>query len=181
MIAYRIVRNDMWYIATGQGILRAACRMGEFVADSCVVAGGEKVEVGTIRIDYNKFHDSLGRFASGSGVPNEYARAYGQNVLAVKDFKNRRVARHHYGKHVKWSKEYPDNETYLNTAIALAEMPVGGDILGYKRSKRSFIRYNKATNDFVIAKTGAEGGIITLFKPRDKQAYYEFVKKGDGK
>lgn len=104
----------------------------------------------------------------------------GANTLAVKDWKNEKVRLHHVKKHVKDKKEYPDEATYLATATKLAEMPVGGDILGYTRSDgQSFVRYNKKTNEYVIAKVGGSGGIITLYKPTLGERYYLKHKKDD--
>lgn len=104
----------------------------------------------------------------------------GANVLEVKDWKNRSVREHHIKKHVREKKEYPDEETYLTTAIKLAELPIGGDILGYTRKdNKSFIRYNKKTNEYVIAKTGRNGGIITLYKPTLGEKYYLNHKNDD--
>ena len=44
----------------------------------------------------------------------------------------------------------------------------------------SFVRYNKATNDYVIAKVGSRGGIVTMFKPKRGEAYYLDNMKKDG-
>ena len=44
----------------------------------------------------------------------------------------------------------------------------------------SFVRYNKATNDYVIAKVGSRGGIVTMFKPKRGESYYLDNMKKDG-
>lgn len=173
MIAYMV--NGRAYVVTARGVARVREIRG-FRADSF----SHGVLMG--RCDENKIHDSLGRFApnAGGGEPNICASARGRNVLAVRDFKNRRVARAHYGKHVRRFKEYPDDETYLRTALELAEQPVGGDIAGYRRRDRqSYVRYNRRTKDYVIARAGKGGGIVTLFKAKEGMAYFEWRKRRD--
>ena len=69
---------------------------------------------------------------------------------------------------------------YLGRAIELAQKPVGGNITGYARKDgKSFVRYNKVTNEYVIAVVGSEGGIITLFKPTNGEKYFEGLKRFD--
>lgn len=122
------------------------------------------------------------------GVREEHkASARGANKLIVQDFKDGSrsgdkwtIARHHVQKHVGEGKAYPNEEMYLGRAIELAQKPVGGDITGYVRKDgKSFVRYNKATNEYVIAVVGSEGGIITLFKPTNGEKYFEGRKRFD--
>ena len=113
------------------------------------------------------------------------ASARGANKLTVQDFKAGKgdkweVARHHVRKHTGEGTDYPDEEMYLGRAIELAQKPVGGNILGYARKdEKSFVRYDKSTNEYVIAVVGSEGGIVTLFKPTEGEQYYQGRKRFD--
>lgn len=113
------------------------------------------------------------------------ASARGANKLTVHDFKAGKddkwsVARHHVRKHTGKGTDYPDEEMYLGRAIELAQKPVGGNIIGYARKDgKSFVRYDKRTNEYVIAVVGSEGGIVTLFRPTNGETYYQSRKKED--
>lgn len=122
------------------------------------------------------------------GVRNEpKASAIGANKLIVQDFKDGsdagdkwKNARHHVAKHTGNGKAYPNEEMYLGRAIELAQKPAGGNIIGYARKDgKTFVRYDKNTNEYVIAVVGSKGGIITLYKPTDGQKYYEGRKRFD--
>lgn len=109
------------------------------------------------------------------------ASAKGYNRLTMKDFKTLAVAKDHIEKHVKSFREYRTAKAYIKRAIKLAQTPVGGDVIGYARKDgMSFVRYNKATNDYVIAKVGSRGGIVTMFKPKRGESYYLDNMKKDG-
>ena len=113
------------------------------------------------------------------------ASARGANKLTVQDFKAGKsdkwdVARHHVKKHTGKGTSYPNEEMYLGRAIELAQKPVGGNIVGYARKDgKSFVRYDKSTNEYVIAVVGSEGGIVTLFKPTEGEQYYQGRKRFD--
>lgn len=63
-------------------------------------------------------------------------------------------------KHTGKGKAYPNEEIYLVRAIELAQKPVGGNIMGYARKDgKTFVRYNKKTNEYVVAVVGSEGCI----------------------
>ena len=179
MIACAVIKNDTetWYFPT-KCIARGALARDEAFAmlgvnairiDSRVEYNDKTVLV--VRCDYNYFHDRYGRFASAQGA----------NLLKVRDWKNENVKRDHIEKHINVQKEYSDPETYLARAIELAQMPCGGDIIGYARDRYSIVRYNKATNEYCIANIGIYGGIITLYHPTDKEAYYNRAKRRDAK
>ena len=183
MIAYRVIKSDVWYFAAGGCVMRAdSCEVGRAfellkVKDAKTTHGAE-VDVVILRCDSNPYRDEKGRYTTG---PNRYARNTRANVLYVKNWKNSRVKYEHIQKHIVKQKEYSDAKQYLARAIELAEMPVGGNIIGYKRKDgQSFVRYDKSTNEYVIAKTGWYGGIITLFKPIEKEDYYNWRKGEDG-
>lgn len=113
------------------------------------------------------------------------ASAKGANKLIVQDFKAGKkdkweIARHHVTKHTGKGTPYPDEEMYLGRAIELAQKPVGGNIIGYARKDgKSFVRYDKGTNEYVVAVVGSYGGIVTLFRPTDGEAYYQDRKRKD--
>ena len=122
------------------------------------------------------------------GVRSEpKASASGANKLTVQDFKDGsnagdkwKNARHHVKKHTGEGKDYPNEEMYLGKAIELAQKPVGGNIIGYARKDgKTFVRYDKNTNEYVIAVVGSKGGIITLYKPTDGIKYYYDNKDDD--
>lgn len=113
------------------------------------------------------------------------ASARGANKLTVQDFKAGKtdkweVARHHVRKHTGKGTDYPNEEMYLGRAIELAQKPVGGNIIGYARKDgKSFVRYDKSTNEYVVAVVGSEGGIVTLYQPTDGIKYYYENKEDD--
>ena len=62
-------------------------------------------------------------------------------------------------------------EQYAQRAKELAEMPVGGNIRGFAVLNQNIIvRYDVKTNDFV--KAHIHQGVITMFKPTNKIAYF---------
>lgn len=75
--------------------------------------------------------------------------------------------------------EYPGltMEQYVERAVRLAEMPVGGDILGHIDKNNQIIRYDRKENDFV--KADLNKGIRTLFKPAEGIKYYLNQRKED--
>ena len=113
------------------------------------------------------------------------ASAKGANKLIVQEFKTGKgdkwgVARHHVTKHTGKGTPYPNEEMYLGRAIELAQKPVGGSIIGYARKDgKSFIRYDKSSNEYVIAVVGSEGGIVTLYQPTEGIKYFYDNKEDD--
>lgn len=115
------------------------------------------------------------------------ASASGANKLIVQDFKDGsnagdkwKNARHHVKKHTGKGKDFPNEEMYLGRAIELAQKPVGGNIIGYARKDgKTFVRYDKNTNEYVIAVVGSEGGVVTLYKPTEGIQYYYNNKQDD--
>ena len=75
--------------------------------------------------------------------------------------------------------EYPNFTIgqYVARAVQLAEMPVGGDILGHVDKDGIIIRYDRKINDFV--KASVKKGIRTMFKPDDGESYYKDMRKED--
>ena len=69
-------------------------------------------------------------------------------------------------------------EQYEKRAVELAEMPVGGNILGYKTKEGHICRYDKEKNDYV--KADIEKGIRTMFKPDEGEAYYHRQQRKEG-
>ena len=61
--------------------------------------------------------------------------------------------------------------------MKLAEMPVGGDILGHIDKNNQIIRYDCKENDFV--KADLNKSIRTLFKPMEGIKYYIKQRKAD--
>ena len=76
-----------------------------------------------------------------------------------------------HAKHLRPGKSYPKMtmEEYVQKSGELARSKVGGDILGYRASNGSIIRYNKASNDWVRA---YDTGVSTMFKPLRGMDYY---------
>lgn len=68
-------------------------------------------------------------------------------------------------------------EQYVERAVKLAEMSVGGDILGHIDKEYQIIRYDCEENDFV--KADLNKGIRTLFKPMEGIKYYIKQRKAD--
>lgn len=62
-------------------------------------------------------------------------------------------------------------------AVELVEKPVGGNILGYKTKEGYICRYDKSTNDY--AKADIAKGMRTMFKPKEKEAYFQEMKSNE--
>lgn len=109
--------------------------------------------------------------------------ALGANSLNVKGFKNKQHLNNHWQNGRTHKEEYLDEgittkEQYEKRAVELAEMPVGGDILGYKTKEGHICRYDKEKNDYV--KADIEKGIRTMFKPDEGEAYYHRQQRKEG-
>ena len=88
-------------------------------------------------------------------------------------------AQRRHQKHLRPGKSYPgmSMDEYVEKSSALARSPVGGDVLGYQAEDGSIVRYNKMTNDWVRAHNA---GVVTMFKPKRKEAYYNENMIEDG-
>lgn len=187
---YAVVRDDseVWYIPTQKLVLRTDTeRSDAFTKMKTAVPtlnGGRWVTLWNgARVFIKTGFVSLGV----RKAPKASAR--GANKLIVQDFKDGTygkthskwgVAKEHVAKHVLKRKEYLDEEIYLSRALELAQKPVGGSVAGYARKDgKTFVRYDKATNEFVVAVTGANGGIVTLFHPDEGEQYYEEQMQDD--
>ena len=115
-------------------------------------------------------------FSGESGIIE--ANATGANTLLKKGFRNKQSLNNHK-KHIH---EYEQDgittlEQYEKRAVALLEMPVGGNILDHLDKNNHIIRYDKDRNDY--AKGSIFKGIITMFKPKDGYSYYQTNREED--
>lgn len=110
---------------------------------------------------------------SGNVTPG----ARGTNRLSARGFANKQKLMNHWKNGRTHREEYPNFtiEQYVARAVQLAEMPVGGDILGHGDKDGIIIRYDRKTNDFV--KASVTKGIRTMFKPVDGESYYKDMRK----
>lgn len=107
------------------------------------------------------------------------ASAKGKNVF-VKGFKNKQALNNHWQNGRTHQKEYVKDgittkEQYEARALDLAQSACSDTILGYKNAQNEIVRYDVLKNDFV--KGNPNRNIKTLFKPRDKLAYFEDQKQ----
>ena len=120
--------------------------------------------------------DNFGSYNTREGEP----RTCGDDPrLWVRGFANKQKLMNHWKNGRTHREEYPDFtiEQYVARAVQLAEMPVGGDILGHIDKDGIIIRYDRKTNDFV--KASITKGIRTMFKPIDGESYYINMCKED--
>lgn len=121
--------------------------------------------------------DENGRFtASGEPSPD------GVNTFAVKGFRNAQKLNNHWENGRTHKEEYRKDgiltkKAYEERAVELLESPVGGDIRGHIDGQGNVIRYDAKTNDF--AKGNPEKGVTTMFKPDDREKYYDEMRKKD--
>lgn len=127
-----------------------------------------------------------GKFGEGGSTKaekndNVKPSARGTNRLRVRGFASKQRLMNHWKNGRTHRDEYPGFtvEQYVQRAVQLAEMPVGGNILGHVDSRGNVIRYDCEKNDFV--KADPTKGVRTMFKPKEGLAYYEFMHKGDMK
>lgn len=134
----------------------------------------------------NPYHDKKGRFddapaknknvdkisESGKIKSSEKTEVSvtGANVFK-KGFSKKNLDEHWTGKSAH-KDQYPEynKQQYAERALELIQMPVGGNILGYKTKNNEVARYDKASNDYV--KGNPNIGIKTMFKPTNKEEYY---------
>ena len=98
----------------------------------------------------------------------------------MRGFANRQKLMNHWQNGRTHREDYPEIKTaeeYEAKALALIEMPVGGDILGHCDGHGNVIRYNRVTNDFV--KGNPAKGIRSMYKPVEGEAYYYKALKED--
>lgn len=187
---YAVIRDDseVWYIPAQRLMLRTDVeRRDAFTKMKVAVPtlyGGRWVTLKNGARVYIK-----SGFISVGVRNTPKASAKGANKLTVQDFKDGTrgkthdkwgVAKAHVLKHVLQSKEYSDEEIYLSRALELAQKPAMGNIVGYARKDgKTFVRYDKATNELVVAVVGPDGGIVTLFHPDKGKQYYEEQMQDD--
>lgn len=131
-------------------------------------------------VRYNKNHGKDGRFTTGGGGKSENnVSLSGENKFTVRNFRSAQKLNNHWKDHkddyIKDGIE--TKEQYLKRALSLLKSPTGGNILGHADSHGNVIRYDKEKNDF--AKGNPKHGIITMFKPKRKEVYYQYMKEGD--
>ena len=87
----------------------------------------------------------------------------------------------HWGGISDHSKEYKGftREQYAQRALELVQSAADGkNILGYKLSDGTVVRYDVNTNDYV--KGHPKYGIYTMFKPKNESAYFHKKKRDEG-
>lgn len=107
------------------------------------------------------------------------ASAKGANKF-VRGFKNKQALNNHWQNGRTHKEEYEKDgivtkEQYEARALELAQSPCSENILGYINAQNEIVRYDVLKNDFV--KGNPNRNIKTLFKPRDKLAYFEDQKQ----
>lgn len=120
----------------------------------------------------SSFSESIDKSAE-SGIMKSsedfsYISAAGPNEFK-KGFSSTNLANHWYGneqpKISSHKAEYEargyDMKGYAQRALELVQMPVGGNIMGYKTSKGEVVRYDKSSKDYV--KGNPKLGIKTMF------------------
>lgn len=120
----------------------------------------------------SSFSESIDKSAE-SGIMKSsedfsYISAAGPNEFE-KGFSSTNLANHWYGneqpKISSHKAEYEargyDMKGYAQRALELVQMPVGGNIMGYKTSKGEVVHYDKSSKDYV--KGNPKLGIKTMF------------------
>lgn len=111
------------------------------------------------------------------------ASATGKNTLEVKGFKNKQHLNNHWKNGRNHQEEYKKDgivtaEQYEERAVKLAEMPVGGNIKGYKTQENYICRYDVDKNDYV--KADLKKGVRTMFKPEKGETYFRDMMAAEG-
>ena len=110
----------------------------------------------------------------------------GSNHFEVRGFASIQKRNNHWfgndEKHVKRREDYAKDgittvEQYGDRALELVESPVGGSVIGHADGHGNVIRYDRDKNDYV--KGNPKKGIRTMYKPDDKEQYYEEQLKED--
>lgn len=107
------------------------------------------------------------------------ASAKGVNIF-VRGFKNKQALNNHWQNGRTHQEEYAEDgittkEQYEARALELAQSACSDTILGYKNALGEIVRYDTDKNDFV--KGNPNRNIKTLFKPSEKMAYFERMRK----
>ena len=94
-------------------------------------------------------------------------------------FSSQNLNAHWDGPH-SHAKEYPEltKEEYAQRALELVQSPVSGSVDGYKNARGQVVRYDRATNDYVVG--NPDLGIATMFKPSAGNRYFDRLKERDG-
>ena len=120
----------------------------------------------------SSFSESIDKSAESGIIKSSedfsYISAAGPNEFE-KGFSSTNLANHWYGnekpKISSHKAEYEargyDMKGYAQRALELVQMPVGGNIMGYKTSKGEVVRYDKSSKDYV--KGNHKLGIKTMF------------------
>ena len=184
--------TGMWSNITDEDIERADDSvmqpdegMGDLMNGVCGSGAGEPPKQRTTDAWNEGDHprDQGGKFAKTSTRGDEddsiTPSSRGANHLVVRGFASKQKLMNHWKNGRTHQDEYPGftMEEYVARAVELAEMPVGGNILGHVDKDGIITRYDKETNDYVRA--SVEQGIRTMFKPKDGQAYYDRFRKED--
>jgi len=116
---------------------------------------------------------------SKGGIIKDEISALGANKFE-QGFSEENLDRH-WGGISDHSSEYKGftREQYAQRALELVQSAADGkNILGYKLSDGTVVRYDVKTFDFV--KGHPKYGIYTMFKPNNKSAYFHQKKKDEG-
>lgn len=120
--------------------------------------------------------DDEGKFTDGGVSPS------GANTFTVRGFRSAQKLNNHWQNGRVHRDQYKEDgittkEQYVARALELIESPTSDTILGHTDKDGNIIRYDKERNDFV--KGHPNKGITTLFKPDEKQKYYDKMRKAD--
>lgn len=97
-------------------------------------------------------------YISASG-PNEFKKGFSHSNLVNHWYgnDNPKISSHK----AEYEARGYDMKGYAQRALNLVQMPVGGNIIGYKTSKGEVVRYDKTSKDYV--KGNPKLGIKTMF------------------
>ena len=166
-----------WFIFEADGVKRVDSLTALLRSD----ASYEKVELtGGRWVTMNGAHCYIrnGRIVRGpEAILNQkYANPQGANIFVKQMWTSYECML----EHKKHEADYGTARDYRERALELLQKSCGDNIKGYVRGDlQTIIRYDIETNDYAIGKIGKDGGIVTLFKPTDKKAYFERVKRRD--
>ena len=105
------------------------------------------------------------------------AKSAESGIMNYADFASEQRLKRHIADHLG---EYPGftESDYIHRARELLNSPIGGNVLGFEGANGKRYRYDVDANDIAI---GSErGAISTLFKPSQKQKYYDRQVKKHG-
>lgn len=110
----------------------------------------------------------------------EYISAKGPNEFKKGFDKNNLIAHWYGGENAHSHKdEYPyfTMEQYADRALNLIQQPTSQNILGYKTSNGTIVRYDRIQKDFV--KGHPFKGIATMFKTKEEYYYNQYKKEAE--